>query len=227
MKKLPYSLLAALSLGTAALTFPQDSHPRPAPTPVVTEVGHGMAIEPGRIAVLGENLGLIRTVRLDGVEVPILRKTATRLVFEPAPDLPGFHALELDHGGGRIVRTLELTPTLAVRRAGDYLAVTVHGSDRGWYELDYSFRLAGTPQYYPGINFPNLLDFNTPHSGIAYGAYLPDGNRATVLWEVPPMMAVTAPVHLQALCTTLDGVMCYSNAVTVLPGHVRPETMTR
>jgi len=225
MKNVHLPVLAALAFGTAALSFPQESRPQPAPTPRVTEVGHGMAIAPGRIAVLGENLGLIHTVRLDGVELPILRKTATRLVIEPAPGFPGFHALELAHGQGTFERALELTPTLAARRAGDFLAITVHGSDRGWYELEYSFRLAGAPQYYPGINFPRLIDLDTPLSGVAYGAYLPDGNRATVLWQVPPVMAVQMPIHLQALCTSLDGVMCFSNPVTVHPGFVRPEKL--
>lgn len=225
MKYFHLPILAALSLGTAALSFPQESHLLPAPTPRVTEVGHGMAIEPGRIAVLGKNLGLVHTVRLDGVELPILRNTGTRLVIEPAPGFPGFHALELVHGQGRIERALELTPTLAAKRAGDLLAITVHGSDRGWYELEYSFRLAGAPQYYPGINFPRLIDMNAPLSGVAFGAYLPDGNRATLLWQVPPVMAVQLPIHLQALCTSLDGVMCFSNAVTVHPGFVRPEEL--
>jgi len=220
MNRLPFTVLAVLSLGAAAFSVPQESRALPAPKPVVTEVGHGMAIAPGRIAVLGENLGLIRTVRLDGQELPVLRNTGTRLVLEPAPGLPGFHALELEHGQGTFERALELTPTLAARRTGDFLAVSVHGSDRGWYELAYSFRRARTPQYFPGINFPSLLDFDTPHSGIAYAAYLPDGNRATILWQVPPVMGVLAPVHLQALCTSLDGTLCHSNLVTVLPTHL-------
>lgn len=225
MKIFRISTLAALALGTAALAFPQEGNTRPAPKPVVNEVGHGMAIAPGRIVVTGENLGLIRTVRLDGVELPVVRNTGTRLVLAPEPGLPGFHALALEHGQGTFERVLELTPTLAARRAGEFLAVTVHGSDRGWYELAYSLKHAATPHYYPGINFPNLLDMTTLHSGIAYGAFLPDGNRDTILWRAPTLMAVTAPVHLQALCETLDGVLCYSNMVTVGPAFVKEGTL--
>ena len=225
MKIFRISALAALALGTAVLGFSQETKTLPAGKPVVSEVGHGMAIAPGRIAITGENLGLVRTVRLDGVEVPVVRNTGTRLVIEPAPGMPGFHALALEHGQGTVERVLELTPTLAARRAGEYLAVSVHGSDRGWYELSYSLKLAPAPQYYPGINFPNLLDLATPYSGLAYGAYLPDGDRSTMLWRVPPMMAVTTPVHIQALCESLDGVLCYSNAVTVRPGFLLEDTL--
>lgn len=216
--------LAVFAFGTATLAHPQNAPALAAPKPVVTEVGHGMAIAPGRIAILGENLGLIRTVRLDGIEIPVLRNTGTRLVIEPAPGEPGFHALELVHGQGKFERALELTPTLDARRVGDHLAVTVHGSDRGFYELDYSLRLAATPVYYPGINFPNLLDMTIPHAGIANAAFLPDGGRTTWLWHVPVpvMLAFAGPVHMQALCTSLDGVICYSNAVTVRPPFVQP-----
>lgn len=221
MKIFRITALTALALGTAALAFSQEGNTRPAAKPVVNEVGHGMAIAPGRIVVTGENLGLIHTVRLDGVELPVVRNTGTRLVLAPEPGLPGFHALELTHGQGTLERALELTPTLAVRRAGEYLAVAVHGSDRGWYELAYSLKRAALPQYYTGINFPNWLDMTTPYSGVAYGAYLPDGNRDTFLWRVPTMLALTAPVHLQALCESLDGVLCYSNTVTVQPGFVK------
>ena len=225
MKIFRITTLAALALGTAALAFSQEGNIRPVGKPIVDEVGHGMAIAPGRIVVTGENLGLIHTVKLDGIVTPVVRNTGTRLVLAPAPGLPGFHALELEHGQGTFERVLELTPTLAARRAGEYLAVAVHGSDRGWYELAYSLRHAATPQYYPGINFPNWLDMTTPHSGIAYGAYLPDGNRDTILWRVPTMMAMAAPVHLQALCETLDGVLCYSNAVTVRPAFAQEGTL--
>jgi len=225
MKIFRFSALAALALGTAALSFPQESKTVAAPKLVVTEVGHGMAIEPGRIAITGENLGLIRLVRLDGVELPIVRNTGTRLVIEPPASLPGFHALELVHGQGKLVRALELTPTLVAKRAGEYVSVTVHGSDRGFYELDYSLRLAANPIYVPGINFPRLLDLTIPNSGLAYAAYLPDGNRMTVLWRVPQTMAIVAPVHFQALCESLDGVLCYSNLVTVRPPFVQEGTL--
>ena len=87
--------LLTLALGAATIGFAGEQDKTSPYQPVVTHVGSGMAVEPGRILIEGRGLGLIQEVRLDGAVLPVERNTGYQLWIAPPPRDPGFGKLEL------------------------------------------------------------------------------------------------------------------------------------
>jgi hypothetical protein len=201
--------------------FANEGDKRPVGRPVVTQVGEAMAEDPGRIMIEGQRLGLIQEVRLDGAVLPVVRNTGYALWIEPPPQDPGFGTLELFYPRGVLTETLEFAPTLMANHQPRRIELTLNGGPAGggWYALSYSFRLNQTPVARAGIYYLDWLDMTSPYSGLVASGFF--HSTAREVFQFERIGLVNRPIFFQSLCTTADGDMCYSNAVTVLPaGHV-------
>jgi len=213
--------LLALALGAATVGFANEGDKRPANFPVVTHVGSGAASHPGRIAIEGRGLGLIQEVRLDGVVLPVERNTGYELWIAPPPQDPGFGKLELFAPSGVITKVLEFTPTLVANHQPRTIDLTINPEPGGgFYALSFSFRMRTTPLARPGIYYMDWLDMSSPFSGLVAAGWFSGAASETFRWE--RLGLINRPVFFQALCTTDEGEMCYTNLAAVYHGHVLP-----
>src|SRR5262245_14294691 len=115
MKSIAKHLLTLLSLAALASV----SAAQIVPPPEISSIPPRNAFDPGRVQILGTNMGLVVGVRIDGQGVPIIRKTGTKVVVGPlAPRAPGFALVELRNAQGQTVdsATMEFNPTLSAVR---------------------------------------------------------------------------------------------------------------
>lgn len=180
-----------------------------------------MAVEPGRILIEGRGLGLIQEVRLDGAVLPIERNTGYQLWIAPPPQDPGFGKLELAYPRGVISKVLEFTPTLMADHRARTTELFLNGGEGpGFYALNYSFRLRGTPLQHGGLYYLDWLDMSSPFSGLVGAGEFNGIAQETFHFE--RIALINRPVFFQALCTSHDGRMCYSNVAILLHGHPAP-----
>lgn len=194
--------------------------PRVLPTAEVsiTYIEPVMAFAPGRVEILGTNLGLVREARVAGVVVPIVFNNGRRMVITPGEQTPGFANLELMRVGGKAVGRMEFTPCLSAEWRGGRARLQLHPGAEGWYLVQYSFRRLDNPIAFPGIHYGEMLDLSgqcgTFYSGLTFG----DEAMAFPWMRVPAWAgpSVVGPMHVQALCL-VDGEVSYSNLVTLQP----------
>lgn len=195
---------------------PAQNRPRMlgGPTIKITDVETTMAYEPGGVAIRGTDLGLVRQVRINGVSVPIIRRTEVLVEIEPRPQDPGFARLELVSPLGIAESKIEFTPSLQVSSANDALRLTQHGGEPGPYWIHYSLDLRPTPNFVPGIYYAEMLNMTSRRSGLLARGFS-DGSPITLSFRLPP--GSTFPIHFQSLCSyeePTERYWSFSNAFT-------------
>jgi len=219
MKRLSLTVLfflATASLGQAQLL---NKGVKPVPGVSITHVDAASALAPGRIDVLGTQLGLITEVRVAGVPVPVLHNDGSRIVIQPGDQVPGFGVLELFQPGRVHTAPIEFLPSLGAHWRNGRVSLRLHPGESGWYLVLYSFRMLETPNTYTGIYYSDWLDLNGPHSGALFtGAVAGDETLVFPPMRVPTVSLIGPyrSMHVQALCMGQENV-CYSNVVTLRP----------
>jgi len=185
------------------------------PTPVIGSIPSRNAFDPGRVVINGSNLGLILDVRVNGISLPIVRVTSTRLVAGPlAPQAPGFAPVELIHGRGTVSGTLELTPNLQSSRRGLRVTSRLNNGGAGTYALRFATAALPAPEVDAGIYYGRLLALDAPV--LSAGVFV-DATPLTVTNRIPAQVGlIGAPLFLQAHCTVeAELVESYTNLATV------------
>lgn len=213
---------ALLLFGAAPLVLAQDG-PRVAPVADlrvrITHVEPAMAVDPGRMEILGTNLRLVSEVRLAGRVHPIVSNDGQRIVIRPGPQAPGFAPLVLSQGGYDVSTDVALLPALAAEYKAFRVRLALHPGATGWYVLSYSFRTAPTPVVMPGVYFNGYLDMDGPQCGALFSGSMGDGSPMVFPWmRLPASVSGGAfhPMMVQALCSS-PGQTCFSNVVTLTP----------
>lgn len=207
------TLLASLSL-LASAAFAQA-----APVPNITGVPQTRrAYSTNNLGLTGTNLGLITTVKINGVSVPIVRTTATRLVVGPVPlQDPGFGTLEAIHGTGTITRTLPLLPTLTGERRYTRMNVTLNNGEPGTYVLRSAYSVLGSPA--TDQNIYGKRNLGILSSTLAVGVFA-DSNPVALNGMLLPAQIglIGSPLFIQAECfAATSNVTAYTNLVSI-PG---------
>ena len=232
---LALALAVTASSMAAQRALPTDLEPRPAGSvvvrvpdkdtatlfpnePHVSRIGSTCSFEPGAVTIEGRNLGLIWNVRVNGLNVPIVRRTATQLVIEPGAYDPGFYPVELSGPHG-VVRapSAEFTPSLTVRERRNRIEVTMHPGEAGFYWVYYSYDELDVPTVHPGIHYMQRLDVTSPRSGMLVLGHAGDGEELIVPWmTMPEYLGQIRPLKLQGFCQFDEGgEMCFTNLVRV------------
>ncbi|MSR64017.1 MAG: hypothetical protein EXS08_16460 [Planctomycetes bacterium] len=208
------SLLVSLSLLASAAMA------QAVPPPTITGFPQTRrAYSTANLGITGTNLGVVTAVKVNGVSIPIVRTTATRLVVGPVPQQDaGFGTLEAIHGRGTIVNTLPLLPTLKGERRYTHMNVTLNNGEAGTYVLRSSYTVLGSPAADQSIYGKRYLGLFS--STLAAGVF---GNADPVALNgilFPSQIGlIGAPLFLQAECfAATSNVSAYTNAISI-PGY--------
>lgn len=211
-------LLTPLALALAVLAaLPGTAAAQAGPVPQITSIPSRKAWAPANLVIHGSNLGLAFQVNLDGVPVPILRATATRLIAGPlSPRDAGFGAVEVISGRSVGTGTIEFLPTLSARRRGLRLSVRLNNGEPGTFVLQSSYN-AVAPTLDPGIYGSRLIP---PLSRVLHAGVFPDASPIQLNNLTMPVQigVIGAPLRLQATCySPSTGVTAYTNLAVVAP----------
>src|SRR5262245_21280927 len=110
------------------------------PVPNITSVPDRKAYAPGNVAILGSDLGLATSVKVNGVPTPIVRINPNRIVVGPvAPLDPGFGTVEVISGHNSDTAQIQFLPTLRAIQRGVRLTLKLNNGDTGTYVVRYSY----------------------------------------------------------------------------------------
>jgi hypothetical protein len=195
MRRLFTSALCALGLFSLATTASAQIF-----GPTADSVSSTLWFEAGRVSIRGSNLGFVDRVTVDGVEVPILRNTGSRITIKaPATDGPGFATVEVFDSQGSDTAILSYSPTVSAARRSNRMDVTIDNGTPGSYRLAFSFDVLQSPAHTLGIKHALLLDLESASTGILASGVLTDTSR-TVLRRIKVPMEpgmIGQPVFLQ------------------------------
>lgn len=209
------SIAAALLIGATSFLSGQET-PRAAWVggPFIRDIETVSASNPGGVTVTGVDLGLVHQASLDGNPVAILHNTGTRLVLDPGPWAPGFASLELDHPTGALTGTVEMLPSLKVRRNHNKIQVTLNPGHRTVYWVHYSLACNDTMVDIPGVYYGQWLNMDGPNCGLYAIGHANQNEPLVFPWETVPDLGLIGALRLQAMCyapETPNGDWCFTN----------------
>jgi hypothetical protein len=185
------------------------------PRPDITSIPVRQADNPGNVVIFGNNLGLVTSVKIDNVVVPITRVRADRLVVGPlGPELPRFANVVVSGGSATDSGTLSLLPTLSATRRGFGVFPVLHNGDTGTFVLRRSYQADLVNFADQGIYGRRFLDLTSPIVG---AGVFPDANPFPVQPFLLPIEIgfIGNTLKMQAECTTSTGAARYTNVAEV------------
>lgn len=149
--------------------------------PTVRTVSATKWFDPGRVVIRGSNFFFVDRVTVDGVEVPIVRRTGSVLVIRPpAAEGPGFATVEVFNPQGSDTGLLPYAPTVSATRSGNRMDVRIENGGPGFYVLFASYSLSSEPIAVRGVKYSLLLDLDSPAATTVTSGNLIDTGGVTL-----------------------------------------------
>lgn len=189
---------AIFALGVALLAAAEGSSQAPS----IRELSptRKNAYEAGILRIRGTDLDLATRVSLGGIPQTILQRSATELVVQADPCVPGNLLVRLESPLGVVQHPFSATPLLSATPAtiGGALSVALDHGDAGVFAIYLGSAVLPIPVALPGIHYGLLLDPTVGLESVATGLTTPNV-RVEYTWPIPndPTLAGGA-VHFQA-----------------------------
>lgn len=216
----PAPAIDPVPVGDVQVTLPVADEPGTAvgaPKVELYFVEPTMAWTPGLVELRGNNLHLVREVRVAGTEVPIVFNNGRRMLIAPESQAPGFANLELIRIGGRLDAAIEFTPSVSAAWRGGRAQVRIHPNMEGWHMVMYSFRRLDTPLTYANTYGAAMLDLSGGQCGTLCSGLQPGHEPVTLPWmRVPLGPNLMGPMNVQGLVLA-GGQLSYTNTITIQP----------